>query len=419
METKKFKKRITETTSFNWFNSVEFNITFPPLNFTQNFKGLASFHKFLEEQILGWDEFEILPNEFTNSKNFFTSTKQEIENFVESYSTIEDESSLDSYLRTWVADINRRNTDIFTYDSPEIDFLLKIYQYNQTSFLGAFTYFIGDLHQNINNKKIFEGYLAAYEFKSKESKLTERANSEKTSLQQLKNNFKNRLPELDKQLVDHLKDGSDKYDDYVKRIDDFQTDKEKTYSDWFINTKGEFEIFDKDSKLKVEELEKTYKEKLKLEGPATYWSDRAKKLRRQGWIALSCLIILVLMVCDSLNELLWRTPEQIFTSYFKGDHSAAIRWSIIYITLIAFLAFCIKAISKVMFSSFHLARDSEERHTLTYFYLSLLKESEIDPEEKKLIMQSLFSRADTGLLKEDSSPTMPNDLVGKFFSSGK
>ena len=72
-----------------------------------------------------------------------------------------------------------------------------------------------------------------------------------------------------------------------------------------------------------------------------------------------------------------------------------------------------------MFSSFHLARDSEERHTLTYFYLSLLKESEIDPEEKKLIMQSLFSRADTGLLKEDSSPTMPNDLVGKFFSSGK
>ncbi|MFQ6603007.1 DUF6161 domain-containing protein [Flavobacterium sp. C3NV] len=419
METKQFKKRITEMTNFNWYNSVEVNITFPALNITQNFKGLASFHKFLEEQILGWDEFEILPNEFINSKNFFISAKQEIENFVESYSTVEDDTSLDNYLRSLVSNINRRNTDIFTYDSPEIDFLLKVYKSNQTTFIGAFTYFIGDLNQNINNKKIFEGYLAAYEFKSKESKLTERANSEKTSLQQLKNSFKNRLPELDKQLVNHLKDGSDKYDEYVKRIDEFQTDKEKTYSDWFINAKGEFEIFDKDSKIKVEELEKTYKEKLKLEGPATYWSERAKKLRRQGWIALSCLIILVLMVCDSLNELLWRTPEQIFTSYFKSDHSAAIRWSIIYVTLIAFLAFCIKAISKVMFSSFHLARDSEERHTLTYFYLALLKESEIDSEEKKLIMQSLFSRADTGLLKEDSSPTMPNDLVGKFFSGGK
>jgi hypothetical protein len=30
-------------------------------------------------------------------------------------------------------------------------------------------------------------------------------------------------------------------------------------------------------------------------------------------------------------------------------------------------------------------------------------------------MQSLFSRADTGLLKDDSSPTMPNDITGKIF----
>jgi hypothetical protein len=419
MDTKQFKKRITKMTNFNWSNSVEINITFPTLNLTQNFKGLASYHNFLDEQIFGWEEFENLPTELNDSKNFFISKKQEIENFVESYSSIEDDSNLDSNFALVLNNINRRNNNIFTYDSPEVVFLLRVYQFNQTSFLGAFTYLTGDLNQNISNKKIFEGYLAAYEFKSKENKLTERVNSEKISLQQLKNNFKNRLPELDKQLLDHLKDGSDKYDEYVKRIDDFQTDKEKTYSDWFINTKGEFETFDKDSKLKIGELEKTYKEKLKLEGPATFWSERAKKLQRQGWIALIGLIILILLICASLNALLWKTPEQIFTSYFKGDHSAAIRWSIIYITLIAFFAFCIKAISKVMFSSFHLARDSEERHTLTYFYLALLKESEIDSEEKKLIMQSLFSRADTGLLKEDSSPTMPNDLVGKFFSGGR
>lgn len=419
METRQFNKRITEMANFNWFNSIEFNIKFPVINLTQNFKGLASFHKFLEEQVLGWEKFDKLPNQLITSKQFFVYAKQQTEKFIESNSTVEVDSLLDSYFKSLIANINSKNVNIFTCDSLEIDFLLRVNQSTKNSFLGAYTYIIGNLDQNINNKEIFEGYLAAYEFKSRESKLTERSSSEKTSLQQLKNNFKNRLPELDKQLVDHLKDGSDKYDEYVKRIDDFQTDKEKTYSDWFINTKGDFEIFDKDSKLKIGELEKTYKEKLKLEGPATYWSERAKKLRRQGWIALTCLIIFILLVCDSLNELLWRTPEQIFTSYFKDDHSAAIRWSIIYITLIAFLAFCIKAISKVMFSSFHLARDSEERHTLTYFYLALLKESKIDTEEKKLIMQSLFSRADTGLLKEDSSPTMPNDLVGKFFSGGK
>ena len=40
----------------------------------------------------------------------------------------------------------------------------------------------------------------------------------------------------------------------------------------------------------------------------------------------------------------------------------------------------------------------------------------MDKEDRLLIMQSLFSRADTGLLKEDSSPSMPGatSLVEKL-----
>ena len=207
-----------------------------------------------------------------------------------------------------------------------------------------------------------------------------------------------------------------KNEEYAKAIDDFKEDKEKTYSDWFINTKGGFEEFSSKSDKRLEELESTYQEKLKLEEPAKYWSDRAEKLKKQGWIALAVLVILVLIVVFSLGKLLWTTPEQIYESFFNGDKSAAIRWSIIYITFISFMVFAIKAVTKVMFSSFHLARDCEERHTLTYFYLSLLKDSSVDNEDKKLIMQALFSRAETGLLKDDASPTMPNDIVGKFMS---
>jgi len=87
-------------------------------------------------------------------------------------------------------------------------------------------------------------------------------------------------------------------------------------------------------------------------------------------------------------------------------------------TLISLIAFGVRAITKVMFSSFHLARDAEERHTLTFFYLSLLqeKDSKINDEDRKLILQSLFSRAETGLLKDDSGPTMPNDFIGKIMN---
>lgn len=124
----------------------------------------------------------------------------------------------------------------------------------------------------------------------------------------------------------------------------------------------------------------------------------------------------MLISAFSLGKILWTSPEHIYISWFNNDKSAAIRWSIVYITLISFMAFCIRAITKVMFSSFHLARDCEERYTLTYFYLSLLKDSKVDDKDRQLIIQSLFSRAETGLLKDDSSPTMPNDVFNKFNS---
>lgn len=67
-----------------------------------------------------------------------------------------------------------------------------------------------------------------------------------------------------------------------------------------------------------------------------------------------------------------------------------------------------------MFSSYHLARDAEERHTLTYFYLALLKDSAAKEEDKNLILQALFSRVETGLLKDDSGPTMPHENITKI-----
>jgi hypothetical protein len=74
---------------------------------------------------------------------------------------------------------------------------------------------------------------------------------------------------------------------------------------------------------------------------------------------------------------------------------------------ISFFAFAIRALTKAMFSSFHLARDAEEREKLMYVYLVMLKDRSVELTDRTLIMNALFSRSDTGLLKEDSSPTLP------------
>ena len=108
------------------------------------------------------------------------------------------------------------------------------------------------------------------------------------------------------------------------------------------------------------------------------------------------------------------SPSWIFENIFKENATAVIRWSLIFIALLSLIAYTVKSISKVMFSSYHLARDAEERHTLTYFYLALLKDSAAKEEDKNLILQSLFSRVDTGLLKDDSGPTMPHESITKI-----
>ena len=76
-------------------------------------------------------------------------------------------------------------------------------------------------------------------------------------------------------------------------------------------------------------------------------------------------------------------------------------------SIVAVYAFWVKTLSRLIFSSYHLMRDSEEREQLTYLYLALVDDNKIEESSREIILQSLFSRSDTGLLSKESSPIMP------------
>jgi hypothetical protein len=254
----------------------------------------------------------------------------------------------------------------------------------------------------------------AYEFTLKDhTKILERRNSEKASIGKIRSDFSNYLNESETQIVDYIKRTNNEFNDYSAKIDEMKSSKEKLFEEWFSASKETFSQFDTNSNNKVGDLEKAYEALLSLKKPADYWKKRATVLKKEGQGFLKWLVGLVLFGCITLYLLLWLTPEGMLLSFIKGQASA-IKWSIVYITFISLLAFGIKAISKVMFSSFHLARDAEEREQLTYVYLAMIKDAAIDEKDRSLIMQSLFSRSDTGLLKEDSSPTMPGGIVDKI-----
>jgi hypothetical protein len=80
---------------------------------------------------------------------------------------------------------------------------------------------------------------------------------------------------------------------------------------------------------------------------------------------------------------------------------------LILLSAVSFGAYIIRVFSKLTFSSFHLARDAEEREQLTHVYLALKAKHELNIEHESILLQALFSRTDTGMLGGDHSPTMP------------
>lgn len=414
MTTNEIKKKIADSEHAEWFNSVNIHIQYPHLDFDQTLTGFSTVHKFLEQQIRGWDKYgEDIPKELKASKDQFSDFKKRLEHFMDNYNEPHyGESQLNNYWRQQVNPI-QNHQNLFVYDSPITEFLIKLYRENQRYFAGAFSFILGD--STISNKNLLIGHLLAYEFELKDhTELTTRRNREKSSIGRLRNDFRSQLSESETQLSEHLKSANEEFDKYTHKIDVLKVEKETTFDNWFDLSKEEFADFDETSKQKIADLEHTYEELLRLKKPAEYWSSRASKLNKEGWKAIYWLVGLVAFACVTLYLLLWLTPEGMLLSFIEGQESA-IKWSIVYVTFISFLAFGIRALNKVAFSSFHLARDAEEREQLTYVYLSLIKDSAVDENEKNLIIQSLFSRAETGLLKGDSGPVMPNDITGKIF----
>ncbi len=441
MTSKEFVDKILESNSTDWFKTIEVNFNLQSISFYKKFHGLSEFHKYLSTQVRGYEKIENLPPELNHSKTFFKKNLNNIEGFLTRYNR-HNENQLN---QSWRSVTTQNNTHKITlndnkvlpYNSEYVSNLIEINQLDTSFTRGAFNFYtkvpIG------NTKNDFTGGLLAYEFENPKSILSKRNYSADKKIQELNSRVEELLSQNERHLIDSLEKSKIDYQEYLGKIDEFKTNKESVFNDWFegneeneiLGVKKEFNNFKENKELifnnwfegtegilgakeKVSDLEHTYEELLRLKKPAEYWKTRATELKKEGRKAIYLLIGLVAFACVTLYLLLWLTPEGMLLSFVKGN-AQAIKWSVVYITFISFLAFGIRAVNKVAFSLFHLARDAEEREQLTYVYLALIKDNAVEEKDKNLILQSLFSRADTGLLKDDSGPTMPNNIAGKIF----
>lgn len=167
---------------------------------------------------------------------------------------------------------------------------------------------------------------------------------------------------------------------------------------------------------KLQNLEEAYLKKLQLEAPARYWQKLSRFYLGSGWGLLVLSLVLGGVAIGGLFWLLVQADTIVIFNENKLSLST-IRASLILIAATSMAGYLLHLFTKLAISCFHLSRDYRERFQLTNVFLAFLRDGDVkcDDQVKQIVMQALFSRSDTGLLKGEHSFKMPGvaDLMRK------
>lgn len=169
---------------------------------------------------------------------------------------------------------------------------------------------------------------------------------------------------------------------------------------WFKEKEDEIEEIKQRYLTRIDELEKLYAEKLKLEEPSQYWSEKANEYKSSFHRYLGGTVVISIALLIISSYLVQKLYESV-TEMEKINSFLPI--SFVTVAIISFLVYILRTCIKLMMSSKHLETEYKQKSMFTYFYLSLLSDKqtskEITATEKSLIYNNLFANPDTGLIK--------------------
>lgn len=160
-------------------------------------------------------------------------------------------------------------------------------------------------------------------------------------------------------------------------------------------------IWQEGKEARLNDLEETYKNKLSLEAPEELWYNRSKEYREKAQYWTWVLIVSALALVGFLTGLVMVIHDYSLDTI---QEIPFISKSFILVSIISFFVYIIRVLIKIVMSNHHLATEYEQKAALTRFYQALTYAgTDIAQEERIIIIHSLFSRTETGLVKTDSS----------------
>ena len=199
-------------------------------------------------------------------------------------------------------------------------------------------------------------------------------------------------------------------DDYIN----YMNEQKDNYNNWFSETENKLNEFTAEHSNKLSNIEKTYEAKLKIEEPAKFMLEQSKKYKKSFYlwsisiVVLSILLLILLAIIVSPQVSF--NDKLITISVLSKD--MPVYSSIILLAMISLVVYILRIFIKMAISYKHLMEEYKQKYSLTYFYLSLVNNGSIkDEKSQNIILTSLFTKADTGLIKNDNSNELDKTLL--------
>ena len=226
--------------------------------------------------------------------------------------------------------------------------------------------------------------------------------SAKTIYQETSNNINESLLEITKEKEDFI---------------NYMNEQKENYNNWFVDTSKEMDDFKLNHSTELSNLEKTYEEKLMVEKPAEFMLEQANKYKKSFY--LWCLAIVVLssvllmLLAFIISPSISFNDKLVTINVLSKD--MPVYSSVIILAMISLVIYVLRIFIKMAISSKHLMEEYKQKYSLTYFYLSLVNNGNIEDEQSRnIILTSLFTKADTGLLKNDNSNDLEKTLLSQL-----
>ena len=243
-----------------------------------------------------------------------------------------------------------------------------------------------------------------------------RNNTSSNLYRTMENNINESINEIISSKDDYINFMKDEKDNYIA----FKNEEKEKFDNWFTKFDEEYNDFMNNSRKNVSNLEKTYSEKLKVEEPSKFMLEKSNEYKKKTIHWAIAIVIVSAMLLVLLGFILSPKIEfgkkVITVNLFSTE--MPVYSSIIILSMICLIIYVIRIFIKIMMSSKHLSEEYRQKYVLTYFYLSLVNSGNLDEKLGNIILSLLFTKADTGLIKTDSSNEYES-LIKTLTSFGK